>query len=165
MPSPDLTPRQEVRLSDREHVRAMVRSTSFFSAQEEEVAVELVDERLIKGEASGYHFLFLDRGPAPVAYACFGPVPCTRESFHLYWIVVDQKLRGQGLGPGLMRMVEECIRSLGGSRIYAETSSRDQYAPTRRFYEKCGFSIEARLMDYYCPGEDLLIFTRILLPG
>jgi ribosomal protein S18 acetylase RimI-like enzyme len=162
MPAPDLTLRQEVRLSDREHVRAMVRSTAFFSAQEEEVAVELVDERLAKGEASGYHFLFLDRGPAPVAYACFGPSALHQESFHLYWIVVAQELRGQGLGPGLMRLTEERIRTLGGSRVYAETSSRDQYAPTRRFYEKCGFSVEARLKEYYSPGEDLLIYSRVL---
>jgi ribosomal protein S18 acetylase RimI-like enzyme len=166
MPAPELSPRDEVRPSDREHVRKMVRSTSFFSPEEEDVAVELVEERLTKGEASGYHFLFLDSGPEPVAYACYGPVPCTQESYHLYWIVVAQELRGQGLGPRLMRLCEERIRSMGGTRVYAETSSRPQYAPTRRFYEKIGFSIEARLKDYYCPGEDLLIFTRVLnAPG
>jgi ribosomal protein S18 acetylase RimI-like enzyme len=158
----ELTAREEVRPSDRDGVRAMVHSTAFFSAEEEDVAVELVDERLAKGPSSGYHFLFLDRAGFPMAYACFGPVPCTKESFHLYWIVVDQKLRGQGIGPRLMSMAEERIRVMGGRRIYAETSSRDQYAPTRRFYEKCGFSIEARLKDYYSPGEDLLIFTRVL---
>jgi ribosomal protein S18 acetylase RimI-like enzyme len=154
--------RQEVRTSDLEHVRALVHSTAFFSQEEEDVAVELVEERLTKGAVSGYHFLFHDHGPRPVGYACFGPVPCTRESFHLYWIVVDQELRGQGLGPRLMRLVEARIRAMGGSRIYAETSSRPQYAPTRRFYEKCGFSVEARLNEYYSPGEDLLIFTRVL---
>jgi ribosomal protein S18 acetylase RimI-like enzyme len=158
----ELTARADVRPSDRDGVRAMVRSTSFFSAEEEDVAVELVDERLAKGLSSGYHFLFLERGVSVVAYACYGPVPCTRESFHLYWVVVDQHLRGHGVGPRLMRMAEERIQSMGGHRIYAETSSRDQYAPTRRFYEKCGFVIEAKLKDYYCPGEDLLVFTRVL---
>ena len=162
MTASELLPRLEVLSSDRERVRAMVRSTAFFSAQEEDVAVELVEERLAKGEASGYHFLFLDLGPEPMAYACFGPVPCTRESFHLYWIVVDQELRGRGIGPHLMRLVEERIRDMGGTRVYAETSSRTQYAPTQRFYEKCGFSAEARLKDYYAPEEDLLIYSKVL---
>ena len=53
--------RREVRESDREAVRSIVESSGFFSAAEAEVAVELVEERLHKGMASGYDFLFAER--------------------------------------------------------------------------------------------------------
>jgi len=43
-------------------VRGIVESSGFFSAEEVEIAVQLVQERLTKGIQSGYHFLFAERG-------------------------------------------------------------------------------------------------------
>ena len=50
----------------------------------------------------------------------------------------------------------------GGGKLIAETSSREQYAPTQAFYRSCGFIEEARIRDYYSPGEDILYFTKPL---
>ena len=144
------------------HVREIVVSSGFFSKAEIEVAVELVQVRLNKGIESGYHFLFAEEDKKVVGYSCFGPIPCTVESYDIYWIAVQEDLRRSGLGVELLKKVEEKIREMGGKRIYVETSSREQYEPTRLFYSRCGYRKEATLKNFYSPGDDKVIYLRAL---
>jgi GNAT superfamily N-acetyltransferase len=141
-------------------VRSIVESTGFFNPAEIEIAVELAVERMKRGAASGYHFLLpADPGP-PRGYACFGPIEATEGGFDLYWIAVHAQARGRGLGRRLLRAAEAGARSLGGTRLWVETSSREQYAPTRAFYAACGYEEVARLPDFYAPGDSKVIFVR-----
>ena len=157
-----LTFRQEVLQSDAQHVRELTTSTGFFMDAEIDVAVELVEERLSKGESSGYYFVFAEQGGRVVGYTCFGPIPCTIASFDLYWIAVHDSCRGQGVGKALMRKSEECIAAMGGTRVYIETSSRAQYVPTRQFYFACGYQKAAVLADFYAPGDGKVIYLKVL---
>jgi GNAT superfamily N-acetyltransferase len=159
---PSLTYRTEVRPEDRQAVRAILESTGFFYPEEIRVAVELVEERLARGEASGYLFEFAEVEGEVAGYACYGPIACTRASFDLYWIGVRQEHRRAGLGRLLLARAEKRIRSLGGRRLYVETSSRPQYDPTRRFYLACGYRLEAQLEDFYAPGDGKVIFLKVL---
>ena len=152
----------EVRPDDRQAVRALVESTEFFRADEIDIAVELVDERLARGSASGYEFIFAELDTALAGYACYGPIPCTTASFDLYWIAVDPRHQRHGVGRALMAAVESRVAALGGQRIYIDTSGKEQYAPTRAFYERNGFSCEARLQDFYAPGDDRVIYVKIV---
>jgi len=154
--------REEPRLSDMERVREIVVSSGFFSEAEIEVAVELVQERLNKGVESGYYFLFAEQDQKVVGYSCFGPIPCTAESYDIYWIAVQQELRRSGLGVEILKNVEERIREMGGKRIYVETSSRQQYKPTRSFYTRCGYRREATLENFYSTGDHKVIYLRVL---
>jgi D-alanine-D-alanine ligase len=147
---------------DPEHVREIVESTGFFSPAETAVAVELVEERLQRGLESGYLFLFAERGDAMLGYSCYGPIAGTRSSFDLYWIAVHHDFRTQGLGSWLLRETETLIRDQGGTRIYVETSSREQYVPTRRFYERHGYFREALLKDFYAPGDGKVVYVKVL---
>ena len=160
-PSP-FTFRYDVVPEDRDRVRQIVESTGFFYAPEVEIAVELVEERLNRGAESGYHFVFADRGGTTRGYACYGPIACTLASFDLYWIAVENGCRGQGLGRALLAEAERRIRGQGGQRVYIETSGRAQYVPTRAFYERCGYALEATLKDFYAPGDDKWIFVKAL---
>lgn len=168
-----ITLREEPRPSDAEAVRRIVASTGFFHDFEVDVAVELVAERLAKGVASEYYFLFADDASgSTIGYACFGPIACTVGSFDLYWVAVDAAHRGRGLGARLMREAErrmaEGLPAPGGGtiakgrRVYVETSSRDLYAPTRAFYVRCGYTQEARLRDFYAPGDDKVVYVRAI---
>ncbi|MBK8270419.1 MAG: GNAT family N-acetyltransferase [Planctomycetes bacterium] len=154
--------RCDVRPGDEQHVRRMVASSGFFRLDEIPVAVELVEEALRKGAASGYSFVFAEEEGRPLGYACFGLIPCTLSSFDLYWIVVEQECRGRGIGRDLMMRVEEAVRESGGRRVYIETSTRDQYAPTRHFYERCGYAKVAELPDFYADGDGKAVFCRQL---
>jgi len=173
--------RSEPRESDVHAVRDIVASTAFFHDFEIDVAVELVQERLARGLASEYHFVFADEAsperaspdagatrPRPIAYACFGPIPCTRGSFDLYWIATHAAHQGKGLGRAVfdesIRLMRAGLPDAAGTihrarRVYIETSSQTKYEPTRRFYERCGCTLEARLPDFYAPGDDKLIYV------
>ena len=136
---------------------------AFFSPEEVAVAGELMTERLLRGAASGYEFLVAEHDRTPVAYTCYGAIPATEGRFDLYWIVVSPRLRGQGLGRGLLRATEEDIRTrLGGLRLYAQTSSRAAYADTHAFYHAMGYRLVATLEDYYRTGDGQRIYVRDL---
>jgi ribosomal protein S18 acetylase RimI-like enzyme len=162
--SAPLTWRSDLRPEDRETVFDIVRSSSFFNPAEEAVAVELVDEALAKGSArSGYYFVFMERSGLTLGYACYGPIAGTRSSFDLYWIAVRASQRGQGWGRRLHDAVEAEIRAAGGTRVYAETSSKAQYAPTRAFYLALGYREAARLDGFYAPDDGKVIYEKHLL--
>jgi GNAT superfamily N-acetyltransferase len=161
--NPEISFRTEVRDEDRETVREIVEATGYFTPSEVPVAVELVQENLAKGAvASGYFFIFAEHGGRTIGYICYGPIPCTLSSYNLYWIAVHPDAQGKGLGKALMREVESRIRAVGGDRIYIDTSYKAQYEDTRGFYQSLGYGLDALLKDFYAPGDDKVIYRKIL---
>ena len=94
--------REELTPADPDRIRNLAAATGFFSREEAEVAAELAEERLARGAASGYHFLLAEEAGELLGFACFGPIPCTRASHDLYWIVVRPDRQGGGLGRRLL---------------------------------------------------------------
>jgi D-alanine-D-alanine ligase-like ATP-grasp enzyme/ribosomal protein S18 acetylase RimI-like enzyme len=161
-PSPTPTLRAEVRASDAIAVRQIVTSTNLFRPGEIDVAVELIETRLAKGPTSGYEFLFAEQGSEVVGYACFGQNTLTVGSWDLYWIAVSPAVQGNGIGKLLLDEVQRQVAAAGGRRIYIETSHRADYAATRGFYERCGYTLEAVLEDFYAPGDSKAIYSRVM---
>jgi ribosomal protein S18 acetylase RimI-like enzyme len=145
---------------DIERVREIVTSTGFFREDEIEIAVELIDERIKKGKESGYEFLFVDYMGVAIAYSCFGIIPCSLVSYDLYWIVTHNDFRNQGIGKQLMKSTERAIKDLGGRTIYVETSSKEQYTPTRKFYDSTNYLLKAQFEDFYDIGDDKLVYIK-----
>ena len=152
-----------MRSRDRSRIRELVVAAGNFNETEVETAIELVDEALAKGDASGYFFLVLeeDSGERSVrGYACYGPVPLTVGVYDLYWIVVDPASQGRGYGRLLLEAVENRVRDLGGRKLLIETSSQESYAGTIRFYERSAYELAARIRDFYKVGDDKLVFSK-----
>ena len=160
-----ITLRTEVRQADRQAVEDIVRSTGFFSASEVDIAVELIDDRLTKGTASDYHFVFCDIDDRTVGYACYGLIACTVHSFDVYWIAVHSEFQRQQLGRRLVDITEEQIAAMRGRRIYVETSGRPQYVSTRHFYERCGYEFEAVFRDFYDLNDDKVVYLKVVEPN
>jgi D-alanine-D-alanine ligase len=157
-----ITLRTTVIRRDGDIVRDIVVSTGLFRPDEIGISVELVEERLRVGLASGYHFIFAEKGGTVLGYNCYGPVPLTLNSYDLYWIAVRKEVQGIGIGKMLLSCSEAAIFELGGRRIYIETSSRDLYLPTRLFYERCGYRAEAILREFYSPVDNKVIYVKPL---
>ncbi len=119
-----LTFREQVRPGDVAAVREIVASTGFFHEHEIAVAAELVEERLAKGPASGYLFLFAEQGGRILGYSCYGEVACTVGSFDLYWIAVHNDQRSRGIGRLLLEKTEASIAGRQGRAIWVETSGQ-----------------------------------------
>jgi ribosomal protein S18 acetylase RimI-like enzyme len=60
-----------------------------------------------------------------------------------------------------MDFAEGKIRGIGGRLFVVETSGRDSYLPTRAFYERLGYTIAAEVKDFYAPGDDKIIYTKL----
>ncbi len=150
---------------DADVVRDIVASTGLFRPDEIGIAVELVEERLRVGPASGYHFIFAEREGRVLGYSCYGPVPLTLQSYDLYWIAVRKDLQGTGIGRMLLERSEAAVIELGGRRVYIETSSKAMYRNTRRFYDRNGYRAEATLKEFYSPGDHKVIYVKALLQG
>jgi ribosomal protein S18 acetylase RimI-like enzyme len=156
--------RDRARDADRDAVLALVRSTGFFSPEEEAIAVELVDEALKLGAAaSGYEFVFADSADGRLlGYACFGPIPGRPGAFDLYWIAVAPWRQGGGLGRQLIAEAERRAATRGAVRMFIDTAGRDQYRPTRAFYERMGYAHHETVADFYAPGDDKIVYHKRL---
>jgi GNAT superfamily N-acetyltransferase len=171
--------RDEVAESDRQAVRRLVAATGFFTAEEQEIAVELVEETLKEGEAAGYQFIFADSdfagADAPASanelpgalrgYACFGPIPSRPASYDLYWIAVAPSEQRHGLGKRLIEEAERRALAQGANDLFIDTSGREQYQPTRAFYERMGYSRHEVVPGFYAPGDDKVVYRKQLRPA
>lgn len=151
-------------VEDVKNLCALTAETGFFSEEEILIVEELALAAIIGGGKSGYYFLLAvpdrERRDQLLGFACFGPIPCTHGSWHLYWIVVNPSLQGCGFGRRLIAEAEKRVRAQNGRKLFLETSSRRQYLSTQSFYAACGYHIESRLTAYYAPDEDCLIYSK-----
>jgi GNAT superfamily N-acetyltransferase len=160
MSNKNIVLRKDPRTEDESTVGGIVRSTGFFREDEIMVAVELITERLQKGRESGYEFIFAECDGKTVAYSCFGLIPCTLQSYDLYWIATHRDYMNMGIGRRLLEATEKAVKQLGGHGIYVETSSKELYLPTRAFYEKNRYILKTRFEDFYDQGDDKLVYVK-----
>ncbi len=147
-------------LAADDDIGAVCRATGFFNDAEIAIAEELAADRRARGPASDYRFVLADGPRGLDGYACYGPVPGTLEAWDLYWIVVEPRAQGGGIGRALLAEVCRAIAADGGRRLYAETSGKPLYAPTRAFYAAAGFALAAVLPEFYAPGDAKQIWLR-----
>jgi ribosomal protein S18 acetylase RimI-like enzyme len=93
---------------------------------------------------------------------CYGIEDMNWEIFDIFWIVVHPDAQGKGVGKSLVGYIEAQLRKRGVRKIIFETSSSERYAPTRKFYEKIGYSMEAQIKDYFAVGDHKCIYTKAL---
>ena len=153
-----------MRADDREPLLAILRATREFKASEVPVAEELLDAFLDQPLTSGYYvWVALEEGQSRRrGYVCFGPTPLTEGTWDIYWIVVETSSRGMGIGRKLLQHAEEEIGGTGGRMILVETSSKDNYRETRRFYTSMGYREIGSIADFYAPGDGKITFQKLL---
>lgn len=154
--------RGDLRESDAEAVVRIVTRTGVFSAEEIEIARSLVIETQAGAPGADYRFLIADGPDGIEAYTCFGPIPGTDRRYELYWIAVDPGGHRHGLGRELLAATEAAVRALGGTHLFAETSTRRDYAPARGFYTANGYTYHAEVPDFHADGDGLAIYGKRL---
>ena len=156
--------------SDRDQVAAILPSVGNFTVTEIATALELIDEWLATGEASGYLTYVVERDETPIGstqgpiagYVCYGLAPLTERTYDIYWIAVSPDAQGGGYGRALLAFAEADITRRGGHLLLIETASHETYGATIRFYQRAGYALISRIPDYYRRGDDKLTFGKVL---
>ena len=166
---------------DRPRLAELLAATGAFNAEEIEVALGLFDVSPQEDGSPQGFALRDDTSPTPdsegdyeflgafdegnerlLGYACFGATPATDGTYDLYWLAVDPAAQGRGVGTALVRAVERKLLDRGARLLVVETSSRPDYAGTRRFYARSGYTEAARVRDFYAPADDRIVLTTRL---
>lgn len=132
-----------------------------FVAVEVEVALEVCGEAAAHPFQEYYGYCAKE-GDRVAGFIVFGLIPMTDRCWDLYWIAVAPDFARAGVGQMLAEDMERIITELKGRQVHIDTSSLPTYLPACRFYEKMGFSLEARLKDFYRAGDDKLIYVKEL---
>ena len=123
------------------------------------MALEVFDEGVRNGPGNTYQLLGADIQGRLAGWICWGPTPCTVGTYDLYWMAVDPFQQGSGIGTALVSAMERRLQDVARI-IVVETAGRDDYEPTRRFYQARGYEAVARVPDFYAPGDDQVVFVK-----
>lgn len=151
--------RNRLTKTDINTIRNIANSTGFFDENDVRINVDIAEDLLCHKDTC-HKFLFAEYKDQAVAYVCYGKVPDAKDgTYEIYRLSTHNEYRGLGIGSHLINHLITKLRKKGAEKIYVKTDSKDQYAPTRRFYEKCGFRLQAVLPGYYDDNDGCCIYA------
>lgn len=115
-----------------------------------------------KGSAGEFWLTDDDGGPIGVAYCA--PERMTDGTWNLLMIAVHPDKQRQGRGAALIAAVERQVAARDGRVVLIETSGLGSFEGQRTLYRRLGYAEEARIRDFYEPGNDKIIFWKALPP-
>ena len=126
--------------------------------------IEVLKEVLYDFKSSpGFNYITFDENVNGdiVGFIIFGKTPLTSVTWDIYWLAVDKQYQGKGYGKKLIKRVEEFVEQQQGPHVLrVETSTRKEYAHARNLYLRMKYSEAGRILDFYEPGDDLVIFYK-----
>jgi ribosomal protein S18 acetylase RimI-like enzyme len=151
---------------DVPQIRELAVSNRMFAADE----LDGIDEALqgyLGGTAAGHRWLVAVRPDGWVGGAAyFAPEPFADRVWNLYFLAVDPGTHRLGIGRRLVAAVERVLRDArerSARVLIVETSGTPAYSAARALYEAAGFDWEARIREFYGPGDDKIVFWKSLL--
>ena len=150
---------RETKKADSEAILAIVRDSEQF----DENCLTHVEETLnnyLAGESDDLWFTADDGEPVGVAYCA--PEPVTDGTWNLLMLWTRRDRNGQGHGSALVSHVENILNERSVRLLIVETSSLPDFAGARAFYDKCGFTEEARIRNFFAAGDDKIVYTKSL---
>ncbi len=145
--------------TDSEALLAIVKD----SGQFDENGLSHVEETLnnyLAGESDDLWFTADDGEPIGVAYCASEPVTDGTWNLLMLWTRHDRN--GLGYGSELVSHVENILNERSVRLLIVETSSLPDFAGARAFYDKCGFTEEARIRNFFAAGDDKIVYTKSL---
>ena len=150
------------RAQDRAAIIDVVRASGLFSPDAlTEVGATL--DGFLTAAAAADRWRVTATGTGIAATAYYAPERMAEGTWNLYLLTVHPDHQGQGRGAALVRHVEQDLREAGGRLLLIETSGVPGFAGQRAFYAGLGYHQEARIRDFYEPGDDKVIYWKALL--
>lgn len=144
-----------LRRDDLAGVRLILDTTGLFRSS----MVEGMAEPFLSSEAPQLWLVAVRDGQI-LGFAYCEPERMTEGTYNLLALAVLTDFQREGIGAALMRHVESGVHHENGRLLLVETSTdRDQDA-ARAFYLKNGFTEEARIRNFYAPGQTKVVFCK-----
>ena len=86
----------------------------------------------------------------------------TDRTWNMLALVVLPDLQGKNVGTALVQAMEDHLRSKGQRILVVDTSGKDEFALTRKFYVKNYYEEEARIRDFWAKGDDKVTYRKAL---
>ncbi|MFH1834573.1 MAG: KamA family radical SAM protein [Methanobacteriota archaeon] len=139
-------------------MKEILNSTPEFDKEDVSTCMECLQE-YFNGKQT-YKFICAREGDRIAGFASYGSDSIAEDLFELYWIVVVPENRGKRIGQLLQSYIEGEMQQEGVRMIVAETESDPSYSSARKFYEKCGYTQEASIRDFYNKKSDKIIYVK-----
>lgn len=147
---------------DTEALMSLCKAIGLFQPNElEELSAML--SSYFAGNLQGEHkWLVDDENGQLVSVAYYAEESFAYRVFNLLLIGVHPDYQREGRGSQLLRYVEEELTAKDIRILIVETSGLKSFAGTRAFYLKNEYDEEARIREFYKPGEDKIVFRKAL---
>ena len=86
----------------------------------------------------------------------------TEGTWNMLAIAVLPEKQGTGTGGAIVSALEKRLFDQGNRILIVDTSGADDFAQTRTFYRKNGYTEEARIRNFWAEGDDKVVFWKAL---
>jgi len=133
-------------------------------------AVELFPADMLGGMMAAYlaadgsagEFWLTDDDGGPIGIAYCAPERLTDGTWNLLMIAVHPDKQRRGRGAAIIGAVERQVAARDGRIVLIETSGLGSFERQRALYKRLGYAEEARIRDFYEPGNDKVVFWKSL---
>ena len=122
---------------------------------------EMISEYLSDPASEEIWFTYV-QDSEPVGFGYCVPEKLTDGTYNLLAIAVDKKSQGFGIGSKLINYLENELKRQQKRILIVDTSSSEDFALTRSFYLKGGYTNAATIKDFWKDGEDKVTFYKRL---
>jgi ribosomal protein S18 acetylase RimI-like enzyme len=161
------SPKQGLRMirparpEDQEALIAIASAIDLFVAPEVETLRSLLSAYFDENPDRDCSWIVYEDG-GPVGAAYYAPELYAKGTWTVYFIAVHPHRQGEGCGGKLLHYIEQTLAARGERLLLVETSGLPTFERTRAFYRKHGYEEEARIREFYYPGDDKIIFRKAL---
>lgn len=112
-------------------------------------------------ESESVWFTAEENGDA-IGFCFASPEALTEGTWNMLAIAVLPEKQGGGTGSAIVAALENHLAERGNRLLIVDTSGKSEFAQTREFYRKNGYTEEARIRDFWAAGDDKIVFRKAL---
>lgn len=139
-------------------LQEVLKGTELFPS---EMLPDMVSGYLTDDESTDIWLTCEAKGKA-IGFCYAVPEELAEGAWNMLAIAVLPTQQGGGCGGAIAKHLEAELRERGQRILIADTSGANEFARTREFYRKNGYTEEARIRDFWATGDDKIVFWKSL---
>ncbi|MEM8645703.1 MAG: GNAT family N-acetyltransferase [Pseudomonadota bacterium] len=116
----------------------------------------------LSGDESESVWLTAEEDGNAIGFCFASPEDLTDGTWNMLALAVLPAKQGKGVGGAIVAALEKHLAEQGKRLLIVDTSGTDDFAQTREFYRKHGYTEEARIRDFWAAGDDKIVFWKAL---